>query len=100
MTRAIQLALAARAIWKERDIRPKERMSRSFQIARAASANWIALVITFVVAFFLTPFVIHRLGQLSYGIWTLVVSMVSYFGLFDLGLRSAVTRFVAGDSAR
>jgi O-antigen/teichoic acid export membrane protein len=75
-------------------------MSRSFQIARAASANWIALVITFVVAFFLTPFVIHRLGQLSYGIWTLVVSMVSYFGLFDLGLRSAVTRFVAGDSAR
>jgi O-antigen/teichoic acid export membrane protein len=75
-------------------------MTRVLQIARAASANWFALGITFVVAFFLTPFVIHQLGLVSYGIWMLVGSMVSYFGLLDLGLRSAITRFVASDSVR
>jgi O-antigen/teichoic acid export membrane protein len=75
-------------------------MSSPRQILRAAGANWVALVVSFVTAFFLTPFVIHHLGPVNYGVWTLVVAMVSYFGLFDLGLRSAVTRFVASDSAR
>jgi O-antigen/teichoic acid export membrane protein len=47
------------------------------------------------VAFFLSPFLVHRLGNVSYGVWVLAMSSVSYFGLLDLGLRNSVTMFVS-----
>lgn len=47
------------------------------------------------VGFFLSPFLVHRLGNVVYGIWILAVSSVNYFGLLDLGLRNSVTMFVA-----
>src|SRR5215472_14291131 len=48
-----------------------------------------------VVAFFLTPFVIHRLGDRMYGLWVLVGTFIGYYGLLDLGLGNAITRYVA-----
>ena len=62
--------------------------------------NWAATAVNFVVPFFLTPFVIHHLGAPSYGIWILAVSMASYLGLLDLGLRSAIVRFVSKAEAQ
>jgi O-antigen/teichoic acid export membrane protein len=47
------------------------------------------------VAFFLSPFLVHRLGNVSYGVWVMAMSSVSYFGLLDLGLRNSVTMFVS-----
>jgi O-antigen/teichoic acid export membrane protein len=70
------------------------------QIGRSTVLNWIALGISLFVAFFLSPFVVHRLGNVGYGIWTLVNSMIGYMGLLDLGLRGAVTRFVSKYHAR
>lgn len=49
-----------------------------------------------LVAFFLTPFVIHSLGDRMYGFWTLVAAFIGYYGLMDLGLGTAVSRYVAG----
>jgi O-antigen/teichoic acid export membrane protein len=57
--------------------------------------NWVAMVISMVVPFFLAPFVIRHLGNTTYGIWILAVSTVSYLGVLDMGLRSAVIRFVS-----
>jgi O-antigen/teichoic acid export membrane protein len=57
--------------------------------------NWAALVVGMVVPFFLTPMVIRSLGRDAYGIWILSASTVSYLNLLDLGLRSAVIRFVS-----
>ena len=47
------------------------------------------------VAFFLSPFLVHRLGNVAYGVWVLAVSSVNYLGLLDLGMRSSVLRFVS-----
>jgi O-antigen/teichoic acid export membrane protein len=47
------------------------------------------------VAFFLSPFLVHRLGNIAYGVWVLAISSVNYFGLLDLGMRSSVLRFVS-----
>jgi len=58
------------------------------------------MAITIAVAFVLSPFVVHHLGNVAYGVWTLVVTMIAYMGLLDLGLRGAVTRFVSRDHAR
>jgi O-antigen/teichoic acid export membrane protein len=68
---------------------------QSNRIGRSVILNWAALAISIGVAFFLSPFVVHRLGNLAYGIWTLINSMIAYMGLLDLGLRGAVTRFVS-----
>jgi len=57
--------------------------------------NWTALFVGLLVPFFLSPFTVHHLGNLAYGIWVLVASSVSYFHLLDLGLRNAVITFVS-----
>jgi len=43
----------------------------------------------------LTPYVLHRMGDDGYGLWTLSSSLVGYFGLFDLGVSQAVARHIA-----
>src|SRR5260370_36895258 len=75
-------------------------MQKGHGIGRSVALNWIALAISIGVAFFLSPFVVHRLGNVAYGIWTLVNSMIAYMGLLDLGLRGAVTRFVSKHHVR
>jgi O-antigen/teichoic acid export membrane protein len=71
-------------------------------IARTATGvfcNWAAFGFSIVVTFFLAPFVVHHLGNVAYGVWALVLSITSYMGLLDLGLRGAVIRFVSRDHA-
>ena len=63
--------------------------------ARNVLSNWGTYIFSFVVNFFLAPFIVHHLGQTGYGVWTLMVSLTGYLGLLDMGVRSAVTRFVA-----
>jgi O-antigen/teichoic acid export membrane protein len=75
-------------------------MSRLNQLARSITGNWTALVTSVLVAFFLSPFIVHHLGNTAYGVWTLITSMVSLMGLLDLGMRGAVTRFVARNHAQ
>lgn len=70
------------------------------QTARSAGWNWLALAVVTVVAFFLAPFLVHELGNAAYGMWVLIASVTSYMGLLDLGIRGAVTRFVARNHAR
>ena len=57
--------------------------------------NWLAMATSMLLGFFLSPFVVHHLGDSSYGVWTVVVSIASYMTLLDLGLRGAVTRYVS-----
>src|ERR1700722_11952598 len=62
--------------------------------------NWIAMAVGMVVPFFLTPLVIRSLGPVAYGVWILAVSTVAYLNLLDLGLRSAIVRFVCAADAQ
>jgi O-antigen/teichoic acid export membrane protein len=68
---------------------------RARHIARSVLSNWFAMAAGMAVGFFLSPFLVHRLGNVAYGVWILAISSISYFGLLDLGLRNSVTMFVA-----
>ncbi len=48
-----------------------------------------------LVGFFLMPFVIESLGDRLYGLWILIGSFLGYYGLFDLGLTSAIQRYMS-----
>lgn len=52
------------------------------------------MVVIGVISIFLTPFMIHALGDFHYGLWVLVTSVLDYCGLLDLGIRSTIQRFV------
>jgi O-antigen/teichoic acid export membrane protein len=58
-------------------------------------SNWGAFLFFSIAAFFVSPFVVRSLGTEVYGTWALLGSTVGYLGLLDLGVRGAVTRFVA-----
>jgi O-antigen/teichoic acid export membrane protein len=57
--------------------------------------NWSGTVASMMVGFIIAPFLIHHLGQTVYGLWILIASFTSYFGLLDLGIRNALGRNVA-----
>jgi O-antigen/teichoic acid export membrane protein len=60
-----------------------------------AITNWLAFAATLLVGFFLTPYLVRRLGDGPYGVWAFVESILAYFTLFDLGIAACVVRFVA-----
>jgi O-antigen/teichoic acid export membrane protein len=68
--------------------------------ARNVLANWAGYVVGVLVNFFLSPIVVNHLGASGYGVWTLLVTLTAYLGLLDLGVRSAVTRYVARCESR
>jgi O-antigen/teichoic acid export membrane protein len=65
-----------------------------------AASNWATLFVNVMIGFVLTPFVIRHLGRTGYGIWTLVGSFVGYYGILNLGVGSAIIRYVARHASR
>ena len=63
--------------------------------ARNLAANWIGHGANMVVLFFLSPFVLHTLGTIQYGIWSLLTVVTGYMGILDLGVRASTGRHVA-----
>src|SRR5712664_3941195 len=65
------------------------------QIIKNVGSSWFALGVNILVGIFLSPFILHRLGDTAFGIWVLIFSVTGYYGLFDLGIRSSVIRYVS-----
>jgi O-antigen/teichoic acid export membrane protein len=53
------------------------------------------LVATAIVAFCLMPFIVHHLGDRTYGFWALAASFIGYYSLLDFGLSSAVSQYMS-----
>jgi len=68
---------------------------RKIEILKNVSASWLSLGVNILVGIFLSPFILHRLGNLAYGAWVLAFSVTGYYGLFDLGIRSSIIRYVS-----
>jgi O-antigen/teichoic acid export membrane protein len=69
-------------------------MSKAHIYARNLGANWIGYGANLAVAFFMSPFVVHSLGDARYGVWTLLTSMTGYLGLVDIGVRGGTGRYI------
>jgi len=69
------------------------------QILRNVGSSWFALGVNVVSGIFLSPYILHRLGDTAFGLWILIFSITGYYGLFDLGIRSSIVRYVAKFSA-
>lgn len=65
-----------------------------------AAASLGAYLAAVLITFFLSPYLIRMLGDGRYGVWSLIAELTGYASLLDLGLRGAVTYFVAYESGR
>jgi len=64
-------------------------------IIKNVGSSWFSLGVDIATGIFLSPFILHRLGDTAFGIWVLIFSVTGYYGIFDLGIRSSVVRYVS-----
>jgi O-antigen/teichoic acid export membrane protein len=65
------------------------------QIIKNVGSSWFALGVNILVGVFLSPFILHRLGDTAFGLWVLIFSLTGYYGIFDFGIRSSIIRYVS-----
>jgi len=65
------------------------------QIIKNVSSSWLMLATDVVAGLFLSPYILHHLGDTAFGLWVLIFSITGYYGLFDFGIRSSVLRYVS-----
>lgn len=70
-------------------------MKFSTKVIRNALANYAGSFVTLAVGLVLTPFLVNRLGDVEFGIWSLALSLFGWLSFFDLGLASAITKHIA-----
>lgn len=68
-------------------------------IVKNAVFNVLAFLLNLTVNIVLIPVMLEHLGVGGFGVWALVRAFVGYAALGDLGLTSAVTKYVAEFSA-
>ena len=70
-------------------------MSSRRVVGRNVVWNTAGLAAETVTGVLVMPFLIHALGDATYGVWIVLGALAGYFGLLDLGVRSSIGRHVA-----
>lgn len=60
----------------------------------------LLLLVGVIIAFVMSPVIVHGLGNHNYGIWELLGTLVSYLALLELGTGSAMVRYIADSLSR
>ncbi len=70
-------------------------MTFHIKAAKNVVASWAGLFTHLATGLLLSPYILHRLGDVAFGVWVLVFSLTGYYGLLDMGIRQSVIRYVA-----
>lgn len=70
-------------------------MSIKTRALKNVASSWGGLAVNIAVGFFLSPFILHHLGDEAFGLWILIFSLTGYYGIFDFGVRSSLIRYVS-----
>jgi len=65
------------------------------QLKKGAFLSYITIILTNGIGLLLTPFMISKLGDSEYGLYTLIGSLIGYISVLDFGLNNTIIRFVA-----
>jgi O-antigen/teichoic acid export membrane protein len=80
------------------ELRKETLIGRRVMVGTAS--NFAGQVVALGTLFFLTPFILHRLGSTAYGLWVLIGSVVAYGSVLDFGIWGAIIKYVAEYRAR
>ena len=65
------------------------------RIVQNSVSNVTVLFVKATLTFIMAPIIVRALGNYDYGIWEIIIGVIGYMGLLDLGLRPAITRYVS-----
>jgi O-antigen/teichoic acid export membrane protein len=65
------------------------------KLAMGSALRAMNFVVSAAASLVVTPIIVHGLGDHNYGIWALLGAVIGYYGLLDLGLGTAVNRYMA-----
>lgn len=65
------------------------------RLAVNTGSNVGVLVVRVGIMFVLTPVLVHNLGRYDYGLWEMLMAIIGYAGILELGFRPTVSRFAA-----
>jgi O-antigen/teichoic acid export membrane protein len=69
-------------------------------VARNTAYNAAGRVWDAVVSLVLIAYIVSRIGVEQYGLWAIVAAITGYAALFDLGVASAYSKYIAEHAAR
>lgn len=65
------------------------------QLLKNIFSSWGGYVVRLIITFFFVPYIASVFGDARYGVWVIIFQTIAYFSLLDLGLSSALTRYVS-----
>lgn len=65
------------------------------QLKKGALLSYLTIILTNGIGLVLTPFMISKLGDSEYGLYTLIGALIGYISVLDLGLSNTIVRYVA-----
>jgi O-antigen/teichoic acid export membrane protein len=57
--------------------------------------SYIAIISNSVIGLIYTPYMLHKLGQSEYGLYSLTASIITYLTILDFGFGNAIVRFTS-----
>jgi O-antigen/teichoic acid export membrane protein len=75
-------------------------MSRTKRFLGGISLGYTNQVLVTIVGLWLTPFLLHRVGQHDYGLWFVGAQLLAYLGLMDFGIVALLPRATAYATGR
>lgn len=73
-------------------------MNKNIKLKISIILSLIGLLISILVYFLITPFLIKVMGKNVFGVYSLIYTIVSYFIVFDFGLGNTIVRYTAKNS--
>lgn len=65
------------------------------QVRAGIVLNYVIIFINILVGLLYTPYMLEKMGQSEFGLYSLVASVISYLAILDLGLGNAIIRYTA-----
>lgn len=75
-------------------------MSRTKRFLSGITLGYTHQVLAMLVGFWLTPFLLHRVGQHNYGLWLVGAQLLAYLALLDFGVVALLPRETAFATGR
>jgi len=79
----------------QKKIQKIDKLSTSRKFAKNSIYNVMGFIVTFPILILLTPYMLQVLGKAQFGIWAIAGVVTSYAQLSDMGMTTAIVKFVA-----
>lgn len=65
------------------------------QVKAGAALSYLSIILNTIIGLCFTPFMLLRMGQSEYGLYSLAASIVGYLTILDFGFGNAIIRYTA-----